>query len=94
MKTKQRSEMKIETHEVTVVRVRSAQSREFRCAECGETGTHVTVPRAAALIGFSEFAIFRLAEGKSIHSVEDVTGKLWLCSNSLVPYLKIIDLTR
>jgi hypothetical protein len=45
---------------------------------------YFSVSRTAAILGFSETAIFRLAESGEIHSLENAAGSLLICGNSLL----------
>ena len=52
-----RTEIKIETHELTVVRTGVPQNLTAFCEMCGAPVTHFSVYRAAATLGLSETAI-------------------------------------
>ena len=45
---------------------------------------YFSVSRAATVLGFSETAIFRLAESGKVHSSENAVGSLLICSDSLL----------
>ena len=82
MTTKGNRELKIETHELTVVRVNRSQVRTIFCSVCRENTQHFSVSRAASAMALSESAVFRLAESGEIHSTEETVGPLWICANS------------
>ena len=84
METKQRTEITIETHETTIIRVSSHQTATAFCEICRTTHKHFSVRRVAAILRLSETAIFRLVEDGRVHSTETAAGALLVCSNSLL----------
>lgn len=78
-----KTEIRIETHELTVIRVRRSQTATVFCSLCQLKVLHLTVARAAAALQLSETAVFRLVEGGSVHSTETRSGALLVCSNSV-----------
>jgi hypothetical protein len=83
MKAKQQTEITIETHEITIIRVSSRQTATVFCFNCGKNLKHFSIARASAVSKISEAAIFRLVENGQIHSTETAAGALLVCSNSL-----------
>lgn len=83
MRKKQRTEIRFETHEVTIIRFRQTQSATRFCAACRASVRHLPISRAAAILRISETEVFRLVESKQIHSTETETGELLVCQNSL-----------
>lgn len=88
MKTGQRTEITIETHETTIVRVNTRQTITVFCEICRAARKHFSVRRAAALLRLSETAIFRLVEDRQVHSTETAGGALFVCGNSLSALLE------
>ena len=83
METKRRTEIKIETHETTIIRVRTRQTANAFCELCRERLPHFSVRRAAAVLRLSETAVFKLAESGQIHSTENARGELFICGISI-----------
>ena len=88
METKHRTEITIETHETTIIRVSTRQTANAFCEICRTTHKHFSVRRAAAVLRLSETAIFRLVEGGKVHSTENAAGALLVCSNSLATLIE------
>src|SRR5438270_6773127 len=84
MKMKTRTEIRIETHEKRIIRVNRQQAQATFCKACDAKVTYLSVSRAAAVLSFSETAIFRLAESGRIHSIENSDGSLMVCGDSLL----------
>lgn len=53
------------------------------CAACGREVEMVTEAEAAGILRVSGEAFGRLAGAGRIHTVETVSGHLWVCKNSL-----------
>src|SRR5438128_7477565 len=83
MGIKHRTEITIETHETTIIRVSTRQTANAFCEICRTTHKHFSVRRAAAILRLSETAIFRLVEDRQVHSTENAAGALFVCINSL-----------
>jgi hypothetical protein len=83
MKTIKTTEIMIERFETRVVRVDRRHVYMELCELCRVRVVHFSISQAAALLGLSETAIFRLAESGQIHSFENVAGSLLICSASL-----------
>lgn len=83
MKTKRRTEITMETHEVTIIRLRENQSPTRFCRACRASVRHLPIARAALFLGISETAAFRLVENNQVHSAESDAGALLICQNSL-----------
>ena len=84
MKTKNRTEISFETHEVTIIRFNLNQTVVRFCAACGANVRYLPVSRAAGVLRISERQVYRLIENGQIHSTETETGALLVCRNSLV----------
>jgi hypothetical protein len=88
MGIKHRTEITIETHETTIIRVSTRQTANAFCEICRTTHKHFSVRRAAAILRLSETAIFRLVEDGKIHSTETAAGRLLVCGNSLAAMIE------
>lgn len=88
MKTK----IEFESHELTVIRVRHSQTLTAFCAFCEIKVRHLSVARAAAVLGVSETAVFRLVESRAVHSTETASGALLVCGNSVSGLAENIEL--
>jgi len=84
MKTIKTTEILIERLETRIVRVDRRQTHIEFCEFCGVQIMHFSISQATALLGLSETAIFRLAQSGEVHSLENATGSLLICSNSLL----------
>ncbi|HEY0461439.1 MAG TPA: hypothetical protein VGC97_20050 [Pyrinomonadaceae bacterium] len=87
MKAKRETEITIETHEITIIRLHTYQSTTVFCRRCRARLKHFSVARAAAVLKISETAIFRLVEDGQVHSTETAAGRLLVCGNSLAALL-------
>jgi hypothetical protein len=85
MKAKRRTEIKIETHEVTVIRFRKNQTNIY-CAKCREQTPHLSASQTALVLSLSESEVYRLAEEGQIHCNQ--ADDLWFCGNSLAAFKK------
>ena len=82
MKMNRRTEITMETHELTIIRFSRSQKRFF-CETCAAHVSPLKVGQAALALSLSETAIFRLSESGQIHSAETTAGSLLLCGKSL-----------
>lgn len=78
-----KTEIKFETHELTVIRLRQSQIITIFCPFCRREVLHLTVARAAAALRMSETAVFRLVESGTVHSCETASGALLICGDSI-----------
>ena len=81
MKTRKRTEIKVETHEVTILRFR--QNKKIFCKLCGMNTLHLSLDQVAVLLSLAESEIQSLAEARQLHSNAAANGTLFLCGNSL-----------
>ena len=72
----------IETERTLIFRSRSGQCDAW-CPECGAQRHMLIPPKAAAVAGLSERAIYRLIEAGAVHFAEDENGSLLVCGESL-----------
>ena len=82
MKEKKRLEIRLETHELTIVRFNPNQKHAY-CPVCRTHTPQMSVAESVSVLSMTETAIFRLAESGHIHSRETADGLLRLCGNSL-----------
>jgi len=68
-----------ETERVLIV----GGSTGAHCDVCGGQATLVTLNEAARRSGVSERALYRGVEAGVIHSIEDKSGALFVCSKSI-----------
>ena len=83
MEIKRRTEITVETHEITIIRVSSGNATEAFCVVCRAAQKHFSVRRAAAVLRLSEKELFRMVESEQLHSVENVRGELFICGSSI-----------
>jgi len=89
-----KTEIRFETHELTVIRVRRSQTLTAFCALCEKKVRHLSVARASAVLAVSETAVFRLVESRTVHSTETASGTLFICWNSISELAKNIELNE
>ena len=78
-----RTEITVETHQVTIIHLSQHQTATAFCEGCQTTLSHLSVFRAAALLRLRETAMFRLVESGQLHATENAQGSLLVCANSL-----------
>lgn len=82
MRSKRRSVITVETHEVWVIRKTQQPSFSF-CAECGVAVRLLEPVEAARLARLSLRTIYRWVEEGRVHFTETPDGELFICLNSL-----------
>ncbi len=82
MKTKRRTEITFETHEVTVIRVR--RSPRIYCETCRRVVPHLGLESVRGL--FSDGQLSRASAAGEIHSTSGEDGRPLLCSDSLAAF--------
>jgi hypothetical protein len=83
MKKKQRLEITIETHEVTILRFRQSRTTMIFCEMCQAQVPHLNIAQTISVLSLSEPDFNDLITTGQIHSTENSGGLLMLCSNSL-----------
>jgi hypothetical protein len=86
MRRTKTTEIIVETDEIFVVRQSStaaAISAQSFCHECESAAELIAPELAAAIIGASTRAIYRLVEASLLHFAETPDGRLLICQNSL-----------
>ena len=53
------------------------------CVDCGAEAGMMSVEGAARSCAMSEMAIYKLVEERALHFIEDETGRVLVCLNSL-----------
>lgn len=84
-----KTEMKLETHELTIIRIQRSQAVSAFCQKCEREVLHLNIARSAAVLKISETEAFRLVESGEVHSLETTVGRLLVCSNSLSGLMNI-----
>jgi arginyl-tRNA--protein-N-Asp/Glu arginylyltransferase len=80
--SKRRTEITIETHSLTIIRMRNGKT-DFRfCQECGEKVSVFALAHAAFIFRVQEKCLERLFESNEIHHANEAA----LCGNSLINY--------
>ena len=87
MPKKRRLEITIETHEVTTLFRKAADSCAARCTLCGGGVPMTTPERAAAVAPVSTRQIYRWVEAGTLHFVETPGKALLVCPASLAALL-------
>jgi hypothetical protein len=85
MKTKQRTEITFETHELTIIRFRHRAATAY-CVQCRAETMHLSAAQSVSILPLTEAEIFHLTETGQIHSTENADGLLLLCGNSLASF--------
>jgi hypothetical protein len=83
MKTKRRTKITVEKHEVYVIR-RSRKLGCVLCNECPEPVALVTLDEAVKVSGMSSRTIYRLIEERRIHFAETADGVGLICPATLL----------
>ena len=83
MQRRSRTQITIETHEVTVIR-RPAGSAPARCPVCRPGGWMLRPEAAGAVAGVSTRTIYALVEAGRLHFTEAADAGLRVCLRSLL----------
>jgi hypothetical protein len=83
MKIRQRTEVRMVTHETTVVRLRNAPTY---CASCDEIAPYLSLREATLIMAISGADLIRLAENGQVHHLENSDGSLLICGNSAAEF--------
>ena len=81
MKTTKHTEIKLETHEVTIIRTR--KRRTAFCEFCQANVWMLSPETAAVLVQSTSRSIFRRVEAGELHFLETPEGALLVCCKSL-----------
>ncbi len=82
MMATKRLKIKLEKHEVKVIRF--GRNQKLFCQNCQTETQHLTVAQTAQVLKLSERVVFRIAESEQIHSTETADGKLMICAESVI----------
>lgn len=77
MKATKRIKIRLEKHELRMIRFEGKQI--IFCRNCQAKTQHLTVLETAIAFGTSEMNVFRLIEDSQIHSTETENGRLLIC---------------
>lgn len=80
---KRKIRITVETHSLTILRMRDNSTSAMWCADCGSQTQSVTVELAARVCSVSQRAIFRLVQAGRLHFNETPAGELLICAESL-----------
>ena len=83
MRSRKRSVITIETHEVWVIRNPAPQAVLSFCPACGVETRMLEPVEAARLARVSLRTIYRWVEEGQLHFTETADGELFICFNSL-----------
>lgn len=83
MSYKTRTEIRIETSEVMILRKHNRFAR-VQCPRCNRLVAMISIAEAASISGQSEREIYRLVEDRQVHFVETRLGRLLICLDSFV----------
>jgi hypothetical protein len=72
----------IETERTFIFSTRNIRQPRW-CEQCGVEVVMASVDEAAAVSGLKEMTIYQSIETRSLHSVEDKSGRVLVCLNSL-----------
>lgn len=86
MKVVRRTKIRFEKRELTRISVSPRAS--FFCRDCQEETAHLPLAQMAAMLGFAQKTVFRLAEIEEIHSTETANGQLFICAASAANFEK------
>lgn len=84
MKKTKRTEITIETHDLTIIRMRGRESNFQYCRSCGANVNFLAPAQAAFIFRVEEKFIEQLFESNEIHEASQTA----LCGNSLLKYFK------
>jgi hypothetical protein len=87
MNSVQRIKIKLEKHELKVIRL--GRQRKFFCEICQSETQHLTVSQMSTVLEITELNAFRLAVDGRFHLFESADGKLMLCADSVANFGKI-----
>ena len=72
----------VETERTFVFSTRNIR-QPWWCEQCGAQVVMASVEEAATVSGLKEMTIYQSIETRSVHSVEDKSGRVLVCLNSL-----------
>lgn len=81
---KQRTEITIETHSLTIIKIRNVKSESVYCDRCGRNARVLTPHEAALIFRVSKDLLSQLSGSGQIHKV----GENAVCSSSLADHFK------
>jgi hypothetical protein len=84
MTKKRRTEITIETHNLTIIRLSNMKSNSVYCGNCGAHTAVFAEQQAALIFCVEPHELERLASSEQIHRASEFA----LCGNSLADYFK------
>jgi hypothetical protein len=81
-KWKRTTRVAVETERTFVFSGRGVRRLAW-CAVCGAEVEMAGVGDAASIVGLGELALYRLADARAVHFVEDEGGRVLICLDSL-----------
>ena len=72
----------VETERTFIFKTRNRRQARW-CEQCGGEVVMAFVDEAAMVSGLNEMTIYQSIETRSLHSVEDKSGRVLVCLNSL-----------
>jgi predicted DNA-binding protein (UPF0251 family) len=84
MKATRRTKIRLETHELKIVRF--GQRESMYCPFCAAETKHLTVAETAEIMEMSEREVFRLVESEQLHSTETAERRLLICAELISKY--------
>jgi uncharacterized protein with PIN domain len=82
--TQRRTEIRIETSEVLMLRTRRLRFSRAHCPQCETLVSMVSLEEAATVTGEGEREICRWVERRKVHFTETRRGRLLICADSLM----------
>jgi len=86
MKTTRKTEITVETHEITKIRVRDGLQVTAFCEICRAMVVHIPVSDSAAMLRLPETAIFDLVNAGKVHLFEAEGTAPMVCTDSILPH--------
>jgi hypothetical protein len=87
-KLRRTTRLTVETEGTFIFRSRSRPPRW--CEQCGADVDMAFVDEASTVSGLKEMTIYQSIETRSLHSVEDKSGRVLVCLNSLKDQNQIV----
>jgi hypothetical protein len=85
MKTTRKTEITVETHEITTIRVSETRRVTAFCKICRAMVVHIPVSDAAAMLRLPETALFDLVRAGKVHLFEAEGTAALVCTDSIRP---------
>lgn len=86
-KAKRITRLTVESEGTLIFRTRSSRQTRW-CEQCGAEVDMAFVDEAATVSGLNEMTIYQSIEARSLHFIEDESGRVLVCLNSLLLKIK------